>query len=62
MCVTVAGLIVAGSIVVTAGVLLWSAGFHAGWRQARQAELRRVRERQRRLGEHTARPRRSTRL
>jgi len=62
MTVTAAQLVAAVSVALTVGVLVWTAGFHQGWRHARQAELRRVRERQRKLGQRAARPRRSTRL
>ena len=59
MTVTAAQLVAAVSVALTVGVLVWTAGFHQGWRHARQAELRRVRERQART---YARQRRSTRL
>jgi len=56
--------VVAGSVVVVLLVLAWSDGFHRGWRRARRAEIRRVRARQRRVGEAATngRGRRSTRL
>ena len=52
-------MVIAGSVVVALMVLAWSDGFHRGWRKARRAEIRRVRERQART---YARQRRSTRL
>jgi len=59
MTVTAAGLAVTGSMTILLLILCWTAGFHQGWRQARRAEIRRVRERQART---YARQRRSTRL
>ena len=57
--VTAAGLVVTGSMTILLLILCWTSGFHQGWRQARHAEIRRVRERQART---YARQRRSTRL
>ena len=51
--------IIVVAVMLLACVLLWTSGYHHGWRKARQAELARVRERQRAVGR---RARRTSRL
>jgi len=57
---TIAELVAAGSVVLVVLLLVWSEGFHRGWRKARRAEVERHRERQRRLGETSGRRARRT--
>ena len=59
----VAELVAAAAVAAVVLLLVWSEGFHRGWRKARRAEVERQRERQRRLAETTGRrPRRTQRL